>query len=168
MITVFTSVEADVDMDAVAWASYVYFEGTNSDMLIGTCAQKAGIIGTIGISALTRTITCLEKMNTSLFLEVEMICDNLYAVNCINKWYHQWDKTDKRPRWTKSDGSPVKNRPQIEELHRLVEKHKINLTYEQRNPMSLHTSKAKNEIFYQMSCGNLDFKLKLRDVTLLD
>lgn len=72
-------------------------------------------------------IACIKAINIGVKTNKNIIIysDSNYVINSITKWANKWSKNN----WNKSDGSPIKNKELIQELHSLYKKYNIEMKH---------------------------------------
>ncbi|KAF7198113.1 Ribonuclease H [Pseudocercospora fuligena] len=75
--------------------------------------QRAEI--TAIIIALEQTLEKYDELDSSPYLDVTILSDSRYAVNCMNDWIYKWSENG----WVNAEGNEVVNRDLIQEASRL-------------------------------------------------
>lgn len=106
---------------------------TNQTMELIACIQAFRIIET--------------KVNNGLkFKMVYVYTDSTYVINCINKWYSQWEKNG----WKNTKGKEVENKDLIKALYELKSKYIVIFKHvrSHQTPPSLPTDTDEYKAWY--------------------
>lgn len=119
----------------------VYYDGKLHELWYGLY-NDYGTNNTAELNALHESLRIAEKEST-LGNDVEILCDSMYAINCISVWAVGWEKKG----WTKKGGA-IKNLEIIKDSYALYNtlKSKIKLSH-----IKAHNGTEGNELADRMT-----------------